>query len=187
MSNEPVIEYVINAKDEIAFVGQSWDPFAVANDGTSLASDSVLGRSLWDFITDAPTRHLYQQIITRVREGKPTRFTLRCDGPSCRRLLEMAISARPEGAVEFQTRVLRVEYREPVALLALSTARSAEVLKLCAWCNRINAGSDVNLWLEVEEATERLRLFERDHMPQLTHGICEVCLDVMMRTLATAE
>jgi hypothetical protein len=30
-------------------------------------------------------------------------------------------------------------------------------------------------WLEVEEAIPRLQLFEQDHMPQITHGICGEC------------
>ncbi len=99
----------------------------------------------------------------------------------------MTISARPEGAVEFETHALRVEDREPVPLLARSTTRSTDLLRACAWCNRINVGSGSDPWVEVEDATERLLLFERDRMPQLTHGICEACLESMTRTLATME
>src|SRR5690606_7906888 len=93
----------------------------------------------------------------------------------------------PAQAVEFQTHVLRVEHRTPVPLLARSTDRSSDLLRLCAWCNRVNVGSVLNQWVEVEEAMERLRLFERDRLPQLTHGICEPCLDAMLQTLATPE
>jgi len=187
MSGEANVRYVINARDELSFVSDSWHRFAESNDSASLAESNVLGRSLWEFIADAPTRLLYKQMVARVRQGRLTRFTLRCDGPSCRRLLEMTISAGPEKAVEFETKVLRLEYREPVALLARNTTRSAELLQMCAWCNRINVGSGSSLWVEVEDATERLLLFERDRMPQLTHGICEACVEAMTSTLATEE
>jgi len=56
-----------------------------------------------EFIADAAIRELYQQIARQVRPGQLMWFTLRCDGPACRRLLEMTISAEPggpEGAAE---------------------------------------------------------------------------------------
>lgn len=187
MSDEANIRYVIDADDNISFVDESWYRFAAANDGGGLENANVLGRSLWEFIADAPTRRLYQQIVARVRQGKRTRFTLRCDGPSRRRLLEMTISARSEGAVEFETHVLSVAEREPVPLLARSTTRSTELLRTCAWCNRFNVESGADRWVEVEDATDRLLLFERDRMPQLTHGICETCLESMNGTLAKME
>ncbi len=185
MSKESDVRYVINANDEITFVGDSWNQFSAANDGDGLTGEQILGRSLWDFIADESTRQLYQQIVTRVRQGNLTQFTLRCDGPSCRRLLEMRISARPEGAVEFETRTLWSQDRTPVPLLALNTKRSTELLRICAWCNRINVGFGSDLWVEVEEATERLHLFERDRIPELTHGICDDCMTAMTKTLAT--
>ncbi len=183
MNSPATIRYVINAEDQISFVDESWDRFADANDGAGLEGASILGRSLWDFIADAPTLQLYQQIVARVRQGRLTRFTLRCDAPSCRRLLEMTISARPDKAVEFQTQALRVEDRPAQPLLAPSTTCSAEILRACGWCNRINVDSDH--WVEVEDATERLLLFERPKMPQLSHGICETCLESMTKLMKT--
>lgn len=184
MGDQQSIRYVIDAEDRISFVNESWNSFAAANDGAGLKGADVLGQSLWDFIADAATRRLYQQIVTRVRAGQLMRFTLRCDGPAYRRLLEMTISAEPNGAVSFETRSLSAEERKPVPLLARSTARSTEVLRACAWCNRINVNSGSNLWMEVEDAAGHLLLFERDLMPQLTHGICDTCMESMKRALA---
>lgn len=106
------------------------------------------------------------------------------DGP-CQRLLEMTISAASDGSVEFETHPIRVEAREFYSLLSRTTTRSTDLLRACAWCNRMNVGVSSSEWVEVEEATERLRLFQRDRMPQLTHGICEDCLESMMSTLAS--
>ena len=43
---------------------------------------------------------------------------------------------------------------------------------MCSWCRRVNLGSE---GVEVEEAVERLRLFELESLPQISHGCCEPC------------
>lgn len=48
----------LNAEDRIAFVNEAWAEFASANGGVSLAPPLVLQRPVWDFIADAPTRHI---------------------------------------------------------------------------------------------------------------------------------
>lgn len=183
MSNPLSVKYTIDAEDNICFVDQGWCQFAEENDGAELVGSMILGQSLWDHITDATTANLYRQIVSRVRKGKLARFSLRCDSPACRRLLEMTISARPDGLVEFETKVMHEEEREPVALLSRKITRSNDVLRLCAWCNRMDVGHGANNWMEVEDATKHLRLFEQGSVPQLTHGMCEECLASMMGTI----
>lgn len=187
VSNESSMRYTIDAEDKICFVDEAWCQFAEANDGAVLTRLAVLGHSLWDYITDETTCKLYQQIVSRVRQGKLARFTLRCDSPACRRFLEMAISAALDGSVEFETHTMRVEDREPVELLSRNMKRSTQLLRACAWCNRIDVGYGSNDWVEVEDATERLRLIELGQMPQLTHGICAAFVTSMMGTLANMD
>lgn len=183
MSTESAVHYAIDGEDRIAFVDEGWCRFAAANDGVGLNRSTILGQSLWDHVTDATTARLYRQIVSRVRQGSRARFTLRCDGPAFRQLLEMTISPVGHDSVRFEARRVSVEDREPVALLARDTLRSDDLLRSCGWCNRIDVGVDAADWVEVEEAMGRLRLFELDRMPQLTHGICEACFASMMETL----
>jgi hypothetical protein len=173
MINQAAIRYQINDRDEITYVDRSWDSFAEANDGADIVGIHVLGRSLWTFISDRATRQLYQQIVARVRQGHPMRFTLRCDSPSCKRHLEMTIQATGGDSIEFATQVLKMEHRPALALLARGTLRSNQFLRACAWCNRIEVGSGG--WTEVEDAVKRLNLFEVGRLPQLTHGMCTDC------------
>ena len=184
---ESDVRYAIDAEDNICFVDEGWYKFADANGGDDLKPPAVLGRSLWDCISDQTTRDLYQRIVERVRKGKLARFTLRCDSPECRRLLEMTISSAADGTVEFGTSVLSLENREPVELLSSKVLRSTEMLRVCAWCNRINLGAPPDDWVEVEDAAEHLGLFERELMPELTHGICKSCYESMMGTLAKMD
>jgi hypothetical protein len=190
MTPEPnlgTIRYAIDAADKICFVDDAWGLFADANDGADLSRSAMVGRSLWDCITDHATRTLYQQVVARVRQGQLAEFTLRCDGPSCRRLLQMTIRSAANGVVEFETRTVQVIPRTPQSLLDRGTPRSTALVRSCAWCNRINVGTTASEWVEVEDAVERLRLFERELAPQLTHGICETCLEGMMGVIRKLE
>lgn len=177
MSQDAGVRYRINGRDEIAFVDEAWDRFASTNDGAEIAASEVLGRSLWDFISDGATRQLYQQIVARVRRGGQAQFKLRCDSPSCRRHLEMTIRAVGADEVEFATRSLQAAERPPISLFARGTPRSSAVLRVCAWCNRVDVDTDT--WAEVEVAVERLKLFEAGQVPQLTHGVCAACFATM--------
>jgi hypothetical protein len=182
-ANNPRIRYAIDAADKICFVDDAWGVFAVANDGAELTRSAILGRSLWDCISDHTTRTLYRRVVARVRQGQIAELSLRCDGPSCRRLMEMTIRPAADGGVEFETRTLSAEDRATVPLMSRTAPRSSEMLRMCAWCNQVNIGTAVDQWVEVEAAMEHLRVFEHDAPPQLTHGICEPCLAHMMATI----
>jgi hypothetical protein len=173
------ILYRLNDEDQIIFVNNAWDEFATANEGEHLARGHVLRRYLWDFITDSTTQQLYRDVLKRVRSGRPVRFGFRCDSPDRRRLMEMDILPKENRAIEFRTRTVAEERREPQVLLEVHQNRNDELLRMCSWCKKVDIGGD---WAEVEDAVARLRLFEQAVLPNLTHGICETCF-----TNATSE
>jgi hypothetical protein len=79
---------------------------------------------------------------------------------------------------------LRLETREPVALLDSGLAeRSGDVLMVCSWCKAVEAG---HVWVEVEQAVERLDLFAPEALPPISHGICPDCSERMTRGRACA-
>jgi len=94
MTDEIPLVYRIDPLDDIVFVNDEWIRFADANDGANLSPEKILNCGLWDFITDETTRQLYRQIVDRVRSGYATRFSLRCDAPACRRVIEMSVASR---------------------------------------------------------------------------------------------
>ena len=184
MSSESGVRYTIDANDRISSVDEGWCKFAEANGNDDLMPPNIIGQSLWTHISDATTADLYRQILARIRTGTSSSFSLRCDGPSCRRLLERSITGMPDGSVEFSTHTISAEKREPIDLLAAKPRESANLLRICSWCNRVDAGSGTDDWVEVEEATERLKLFELEELPHLTHGICNVCHTAMRQKIA---
>ncbi len=175
MTSPVDVKYCIDANDCISFVDDAWDAVVGRENVPHLARKLVIGRPLWEYVADETTRHLYRQIVARVRTGRSARFEIRCDGPEIRRVLELTIRPKPqhERHVQFCTRTVRSVVRPRVSLLDYSLPRSTDVVRACAWCSRIEVqGGD---WLEVEEAAHRLRLFEQDELPRLSHGMCAPC------------
>lgn len=182
MSRDADIVYRLNSRDEFVYFNEEWVNFAVANDASGLLPERVLGRLLWDFITDQTTRQIYQEILDRVHAGRPVRFNFRCDAPEHRRYMEMDIARCDGGEVQFQVRTVREEERPRQGLLDWHAPRAGELLRICGWCKRVDIGE--GRWGEVEEAVTAFRLFERLALPRLTHGMCEACFKTMTDKIA---
>ncbi len=178
----PDLQYHVNAHDRISAVNDEWLSFAKANEGSTLLPPEILGRSLWDFIGDLETRHIYQALHGRVRTlGVPVRLCFRCDGPDRRRLLQLDIVAGDDQQLIYRVRTLKEEVRLPVPLLDPHERRSRRFVTMCAWCKRVAAPP--RGWLEVEEAAVALQLFAESSPPRVTHGICEECSERLHQTL----
>lgn len=177
----PVV-YSVDASDAIVHVNEAWRSFAAANDGSALLPPAILGRTLWEFITDDVTLQLYRRLLARVRGGSgPVQFAFRCDSPGMRRLLEMNILADIGGGVTFVVHPLVLEQRDRVELLDPHALRAGRLLRLCGWCKRIPDAD--GRWMEVEEALPTLEVFAGARVPAITHGICGDCEKVMMKAL----
>src|SRR6476661_830331 len=162
------ISYSIDSQDRLTSISRSWTPFALENDAPELVAENVYGRSLWEFITDPTTEHLYRQIVANVRAGRPASFGLRCDSPGWRRSLEMTVTPGHAGAVNFDALVLKVEPREPQVLFDRTVEHSDEPITVCGWCNKIEAPE--GSWAEVEDAVFLLDLFWTKMPPKIRHG-----------------
>lgn len=170
--------YRVDREGRIGFVNDDWLAFAAEN-GWRISARQVLGSQLMGYIEDPQTRHIYNQLIDRVREeGCEARFNYRCDSPDCRRFMEMRINHIPElDQVEFRSRVLRLERREPVNLIDMSLdRRSGEFLTMCSWCKAVLVDQT---WVEVELAVQRLGILSDPVLPRISHGICPGCRDRM--------
>ena len=132
----------------------------------------IRGIDLFSAISDASLRELWRLILADVRKNEAGRtFDLRCDAPSLRRFIALDVRLHEKGGVRFSSRETRIEVREPVRLLDRRTGRNDSLLLVCAWCARIQGGT----WLPIEEAMERLKLFEQQRLPRISHGICPEC------------
>jgi len=182
MHKAPAIVYRLNSKDEFIYLNEAWSNFAIANNASGLLPARVLGRPLWDFITDQTTSQLYREMLDQVHTGRFMKFNFRCDALERRRYMELAISALDDGNVQFESTTVREEQRPRQDLLDSFATRAADLLRICGWCKRVDVGK--GKWGEIEEAVAALRLFERQALPMITHGMCEGCFKTISEEIA---
>lgn len=176
------VAYRIDIEDRLAELNDGWLAFAQTNGGHALHPSNILGRSLWDFIADAETSHLYRVMVERLRQGgPPTRFRFRCDAPDRRRLLGMEITGDKIGGIQFSVTSVLEDPRVSLPLLEPAHARGERLLTMCGWCKRTQLPT--GRWVEIEEAVKELGLFEDSPLPGVTHGICPPCHEAIVRAL----
>lgn len=163
--------YRLDDDGVIVDVNDAWDQFAVANGAPELRRELIVGRHLKHFIKGWETQYLYQRLIQRAHElGAELSVPFRCDSLTTRRGMAMTISPLPDGT-EFRTKPVWFAIRRNASLLEFDPLNET-LVPICSWCGRARNGEN---WLPVEEAVIEMRLFNRERLPDLTHGICESC------------
>jgi hypothetical protein len=90
----------------------------------------------------------------------------------------MTLSPLPDGGVEFSSLLRQEESRRPLGLLEPEMARDGRMIRICGWCHSVALPD--GRWMPLEEAVEQLQLLEAETMPQMTHGICDSCLHIIL-------
>lgn len=176
-----VITYQIDAEDRLVGMNEAWTTFAENNRGEQAMPDQVLGRCLWEVVTDPALQELYRHMVRQARAGQPVRFRYRCDAPHERRVFEMAIREAGPGVVEFRSELKAAEERPPVAWLDPEVRRGPALVRLCSWCGRVALPD--GRWVAVERAMELHQALQQAEAPAITHGICEDCAQRMTELL----
>ncbi|MGD8642567.1 MAG: hypothetical protein PVG89_18170, partial [Gammaproteobacteria bacterium] len=157
MHKDTCIIYRIDKDGIIVFVSDNWNRFALANNGADLLERAVLNRSLFDFITDWQSRHLYELLIDyATRKSCPIIFPYRCDAPALRRFMTMEIVPLENGLTEFRSCIVKEQSRDAQPVLDHETPRSDEFLLICAWCKKVN--TQEGQWEEIEETVKTKNL-----------------------------
>jgi hypothetical protein len=123
---------------------------------------------------------LQRMLLRRLRqEGRSVELPFRCDGPEVRREMDLRIAASSGGRVVLFSATPRSEEARDVLqpMLDPKAPRSEETLEMCGWCDRFLVEGE---WLEVEEAANRLSLFQRTQLPSISHGICPDCSRLLL-------
>jgi hypothetical protein len=179
-TTEATLIYVLDEVDRIVSLNENWLAFAKGNNASlSCHPDRIINTSIWLYVDGIETKYLYDIIMKYVREsGASVSFPFRCDAPDRRRYLEMTISYMNYGRLEFATRLMREELRDPVDLITPDFPRSEEILIICSLCKRVELPGQ--RWEEVEAAITELELFDNPQLPMISHGLCPECLSHAM-------
>ncbi|WP_040767103.1 hypothetical protein [Novipirellula maiorica] len=171
-----VYRYRVDASDMIVAVDQWWIAFARENNTTDLDEDSVVGKSLWDFISDYPTQRLYQEIHRFVRmTGNPITVPFRCDSPTLRRYMQLTIRRLETQELGYESVLLRAVPSRRLAILDPTEERSAAFLTMCSFCKRSLV--EPSGWLEIENIAIKLRLYRKQTVPEIRYTVCPDCED----------
>ena len=167
--------YELDDEDTIVYVSKNWANFGKENGaGDKQNSNSVIGKRIWDYITDLETQHLYKLLYKNAREGKPMpTIPFRCDSPDSKRHLELKIETKPNGNLSITSIIRKVELRKRVNLLDSNVRRSEKLVKMCSMCKKVE--TDPGTWREIEFLLTEKKLFAVEPMPNITHGLCIDC------------
>lgn len=182
-SHEPLVTYHINSNDVLVYTCNNWDSFALENDAPEMISSNVLGRKIWDFISNTETRYLYKLIFDYVRSlKKESDVIIRCDAPETIRLLNLKISYGSNGLLIIKSFPMKIQRQEYLPLLDRKVERSQEIIKMCSYCKGIEIAHEK--WLSLEKALNELDLFQREKPPQISHGVCTDCYETVKKEFA---
>jgi hypothetical protein len=165
---------MVDRKDRILVVNPEWTAFALANGGSAVLPEKILGRELWSQISDPTVRAIYRLLVERARLGHLVRFRYRCDSPTHRRTFEMNVRAGAEDQVIFDSLLVHDEERPSVALLEEGRRRDERMVRVCSWCQRVALPQ--GQWVDIEEAVQVMGYLENPTLPRMSHGICPECL-----------
>jgi hypothetical protein len=173
----------IDAAGTVIEVNDQWHEFSRENQLAGAPSLSSVGRPFWDHMGNRTIVHFLLALVAKVRRtGREIAVPFRLNTPQKRRQLELRLLRKPAGMVEFRWRIQREERldaRSKKPWENLWPRYSDDLIRMCSWCKRVAAPD----WVEVDEAVRRLKLFESDPIPRVTHTICETCAEAVRREI----
>ncbi len=177
VAQQPIYRYRIDDADVVVDVDRWWLAFARENNAVELDESAVVGRRIWDFISDEPTQSVYREIHDHVRStGTPVTVPFRCDSPTLQRHMQLTISREPDGKLLYESMLVRVVPQRRLAALDRGEKRSEAFLTMCSFCKR--SLIEPSGWLELENISLKLRMYERQTVPELRYTVCPECAKI---------
>lgn len=184
-SQQAQLIYEIDKYNVIRRIAGSWDEFSEENETHNLATEQVIGRSLWDYVIGKDVRWLYEKLIAHVRKsGNKVVFPFRCDSPDTIRLMEMEIVPQSENTVRFVTTPVEIRQRpKQLYYNYISHGQRCHVF-CCSICNRVKSE---NAWVQLDEALQVQRLLDSDKPLSMYGALCPECKNNMDKVLSQID
>ena len=165
--------YRIDAHDRLIGYDGAFQAFAVSN-GVPDLPEQWLDRALWETSASSQVNMVFRALVERARGGAAVVVPTRCDSPSLLRFAEVSLTAAPDGEVTFTTKLTGARFAEARKQTNrfITVLDPDDVLRVCAWCFRVDSRG----WRGIEEVVTEQGLLLRDAPPEVTHGICPDCL-----------
>ena len=178
---KPTYRYCLDEADVVVCVDSWWLAFAKENNAAGLNETAVVGKVVWEFIADEPTRMLYKEINHRVRSsGNPITVPIRCDSPTLKRYMQLSIGQHVDGQLLYESSLIRALAQPRQAVLDSKQKRSNAFLTMCSFCKR--SLIEPSGWLEMENISLKLRMYEAHTVPELRYTVCPECANQLQHT-----
>lgn len=172
------VSYVLDAKDCIESVGDTWDRSALEHNAAELCAGAVVGHSLWSYLHGSTTSELYRLILARVRRGHQVVVPFDGSSPEVYREMHLELRPLPDGRVECTSRVSREAPHpsSPTVEPPTPSPSHPDHLLVCSWCSRIRVQLT---WFEADEGVSTHRLFFQSPAA-ISHGLCHRCAPLVI-------
>ena len=168
--------YKVGKAKQIIEVGGEWDEFAKENEGERALSRVVIGRSIWDFVTGAPTR-MWLEALFQLAElrNEPVERIYRCDSPQLKRMMSMRISPEEEKVLRVENELLSVEPLEKkVVIRHHSRIPGTDIRMRCSICGKVKVSDQ---WLEPADLVE-----QNPDGIIVAYTVCEPCKQALPKS-----
>ncbi|MEP0339488.1 MAG: hypothetical protein ABJ388_00290 [Alphaproteobacteria bacterium] len=184
------IVYAVDCDGVILAVSEpAWSDFAVANNGGAIADTAnIIERNMFDFIAGEEVKKSYRERMNELAEGPGNEritFAYRCDSPTKRRDMRMAISPlnidKKMLGFLFHSIVWAEAARPAMGLydfaglmVRLAEERDLPTLSMCSHCQKVLFSPSDDSAGEWVDAVEYYRLGGNEDV-SISHGICSQC------------
>lgn len=177
----------------ITSVNRAFVVFARDNWRSDFDPAHLLGKPLFSQISDITCRHIYLILLERIKKNRRA-FTVafRCDSPAMRRYMEMTITPDRGGVIEWSSKILKEQLRDPLAVLDATQERSKNFLFMCSWCKKCKISEWITLksptlsideWIEPEDMMTILSGSGSPRFPEISHTVCPDCHQVLLEEI----
>jgi hypothetical protein len=165
--------HTIDAHDRLIGFDPAFRAYAAANGAADLP-EQWLGRSIWEASASSQVNMVFRSLVERARAGTAVRVPARCDSPSLLGFVEISLAAGPDGEVTFTSQLTGARFANSSKATNrfITVIDPDQVLRMCAWCFRV----DDDGWRGIEDIVNEQGLLLRDEAPEVTHGICPDCM-----------
>ncbi len=162
--------YALDRDLRITYCNRAWDRFAAANGGDQCLRESVLGRSLSDFIPES-LRSFYADAFARVFEtGAIWEHRYDCSDARTQRDFHMRVlPLEGGGLLVINSQIGERPHPAPDSRLPLGAyIKPTGIITMCSHCRRTQRRDNPDVWDWVPEHIS--------HPPaRVSHGLCGVC------------
>jgi len=170
-----LVDFTLNANDEIITVGHDWDQFALENGAPELTGQQIMGQPLLDFVTGKVTRQFVLALLHLVRyQQQSIHLHYRCDSANIRRFMLMSVSPQDSGNVHFLHKLLGTEPRQRTVYIATAIQRGQNTTVRCSMCNLVKSKQ---AWVEPDQLQSGNSRQSSELL--VIYGICETCATLL--------